>query len=184
MLKINIPEIQDLYVNNQFINVPATTLELEHSLVSVHLWESKWHKPFLDNNDKSYEEIIDYVRCMTVFPEDVNPIVYRSLDQNAIKTIIDYINEPMTATWFSGDKNSKVKGRNRREKVTAELIYYWMIASGIPYECREWHLNQLLTLIQVVSVKNGPEKKVSKREAAMQRKALNEARRAKYNSKG
>lgn len=182
MLEIVIPDMNDLFIDDEFVSIKGATLTLEHSLVSLHLWESKWLKPFLGQEEKTYEEIIDYIRCMTVSPKNVDPRLYYYMDKEAYAKIIEYINAPMTATWFTD--NDKQSFRHRRETVTAELIYYWMITAGVPYEAREWHLNQLFTLIKVVSVKNAPEKKKSKQEAAMERKRLNAARRAKYNSKG
>lgn len=182
MLEIIVPDLDDLFIDDEFVSIKGAALILEHSLVSVHLWESKWCKPFLGQEEKTYEEIIDYIRCMTVTPKGVDQRLYYYLSADDYKKIIDYINAPMTATWFT-DKES-LGFKNRREKVTAELIYYWMITAGIPYECREWHLNQLFTLIKVVSIKNGPQKKKNKQEAAKERQALNAARRAKYNSKG
>ena len=50
----------------KFITIPEQTIKLEHSLVSLSKWESKWCKPFLSKEDKSYEETIDYIKCMTL----------------------------------------------------------------------------------------------------------------------
>lgn len=160
------------YLSNQIIR-------LEHSLSSLYEWESKWHKPFLSKQGMNYEETIDYIRCMTL-DENVSEEVYASLTDKQIKEIEEYIDNPMTATTFSKDKNQKPN----RDIVTAELIYYWMISAQIPFECQYWHLNKLMTLIRVCSIKNEPPKKMDKRESLRQRSALNAARRAQMNTKG
>ena len=162
---------------NEFIDVKPQILKLEHSLVSISNWESKWHKPFLDNNDKSIEEVMDYIRCMTINP--VIEYVYYSLTQDNITTIQNYIDDPMTATTIKS-----IPGKHNNEIVTSELIYYWMVALEIPFECEKWHINRLLTLIQICNIKNQPAKNMSKREVMNQNRLLNEARRAKYHTKG
>jgi hypothetical protein len=181
MLQLIIPceEGWDSKNNEFFIVKPQVTLQLEHSLVSLQKWESKWCKPFLSNAEKTDEEILDYIKCMTL-TEDVDPDVYERLSVENIKAINAYINAPMTATTFSDDKTAK---RNK-EVVTAELIFYWMSALNIWYECRYWHINQLLTFIRVCNIKNQPKKKRSSRDINSQYAALNAARRKKLNSKG
>ena len=180
MLQITIPA-KELWddINLEFINVKKHTLQLEHSLVSISKWESKWCKPFFSKQEKSYEETIDYIKCMTL-TQNVQPEVYRCLTQQNVKEITDYIEAPMTATTFSD--NSTKKGRN--ETITSELIYYWMTALNIPMECQKWHINRLFTLIRVCEIKNQPEKKVSSAERINQYAKLNAERRAKMNSKG
>ena len=163
----------------EFITIPEQTIKLEHSLVSLSKWESKWCKPFLSKEDKSYEETIDYIKCMTL-TQNVNPIVYGLIDRDSMKQITKYIEAPMTATTFYDDKKSK----HNREIVTAELIYYWMISLQIPFECQKWHLNRLLTLIKVCSIKNEPPKKMSTRDVMSRNAALNAARRKRLNTKG
>ena len=181
MLKIIIPESESFdSEKEEFIQIKETSLQLEHSLVSISKWESKWHKPFLDKNyKKTSEEVIDYIRCMTI-TQNVDPNIYYSLTNENMKAIDDYINDSMTATWFS-DKHEK----NRQQSViTSEIIYYWMIALNIPVEFQKWHLNRLLTLIKVCNEKNQPDKKVSKNAIRSQNRALNAARRKKLKSKG
>lgn len=179
MLKIVIPGIE-LYdeEKEEFITTKPQTLHLEHSLVSLAKWESKWNKPFLTKDDKTYEETIDYIRCMTI-TQNVSEDTYRLLTSENIQQVNEYINLPMTATTFSNQKKTPSK-----EVVTAEIIYYWMISLNIPFECQKWHLNRLLTLINVCNIKNQPKKKMSKRDILNRNKALNKARREALNTKG
>lgn len=180
MLRITIPatELWD-ESKEEFINIKEQTLQLEHSLVSLSKWESKWCKPFLSKQEKTQEQIIDYVRCMTI-TQNVNPEIYKYLSRDNLKQINDYIDAPMTATWFSEDKNKK--GNNNQ--ITSEIIYYWMIAFNIPFECQKWHLNKLMTLIRVCDIKNQSPKKRSQKEIMSRNAALNAARRKRLNSKG
>ena len=163
----------------EFVEAKTQVLQLEHSLISLSKWESKWCKPFLSNANKSDEEILDYIKLMTLTP-NVDPEVYSYLSVENFKEIDAYINAPMTATTFTEDKS----GRRNREVITAELIYYWMIALQIPFECQKWHLNRLLTLVRVCNIKNTPPKKYSKRETASSYAAMNAARRRQMNTKG
>lgn len=183
LIEIIIPERTDLWdeEHETFVTINRTVLQLEHSLISVKVWEERWHKPFLSSGEKTFDEIIDYIRCMTL-KKGVDPNLYIFIPPEEIKRVIDYINDPHTATWFSDHNNLPLK--EKKEKVTAEIIYYWMFSLGISIECQKWHLNQLLTLIKVISIKNSPEKKMSKKEELRQRTAINKARRAKYNSNG
>lgn len=165
--------------NGEFHSIKETRLQLEHSLVSVSKWESKWCKPFLGKEDKTPEECTDYVRCMTV-TQNVDPTVYRFLTRQNFKQINAYIEAPMTATTFNDRENK----RFGREVITAEIIYYWMIALNIPFECQKWHLNKLLTLVRVCNIKNAPQKKMSKREIMERNRALNNARRSSMRTNG
>ena len=181
MLNITIPAIDGWDDDKQeFVDIkPSRTLSLEHSLISLSKWESKWCKPFISTKDKTQEEIIDYIKCMTL-TQNVEDDVYNRLSFENIKQINEYINAPMTATRFFNDKNVKTS----REQITSEIIYYWMITLNIPFECQKWHLNRLLTLIRVCNIKNQPPKKMSRREILSRNAALNAARRKQFNSKG
>lgn len=181
MLQIVIPE-GEFYdeKNGEFVNIKETKLQLEHSLISLSKWESKWCKPFLSQDIKTEEQNIDYVRCMTI-NQNVDPKVYYGISPAILQEISDYINAPMTATWFSEDKN---KAKKSKEVITNELIYYWMVALQIPFECERWHINRLLTLIRVCNIKNEPPKQMSKKDLLNRNKSLNAARRAKLGSRG
>lgn len=161
-----------------FIKIPAQTLHLEHSLISISKWESKWHVPYLSKTPKTRQQALDYIRCMSV-GKVTSEDVYVTLSSMELDTITNYINDPRTATWFS-----KSNGRPSREVITSELIYYWMIEFGIPFECDKWHLNRLLTLIRICQIKNSPKKKMSASELANRNRKLNQSRRALNNSKG
>ena len=180
MLEINIAPIE-LWdeKNEEFIQIKGGKLVLEHSLVSMSKWEAKWMKPFLSSKEKTIEETIDYVRFMTV-SKNVDERVYEYLSDENIRAINEYINQPMTATWFHEEKG----GGKSNEQITSELVYYWMICFNIPFECQKWHFNRLMTLIRVCEKKNKPPKKMSKKEIMARNNRLNDERRKKLGTKG
>ena len=179
MLTIHVP-MTELFdeANNQFIVNEACTLELEHSLVSLSKWESALEKPFLGPTEKTESETLAYVEAMIISPV-VPPKVIEQLTSEHLDLVNEYINAKMTATWFA-DEPTQIN----RETITAELIYYWMVAHGIPFECQTWHLNRLITLIRVCNKKSAPPKKMSKQDIAARNRKLNEERRAQLNTKG
>ena len=184
-IKIDGHDAEELFdeVTNEFIPQPAMkpqTLQLEHSLIAISKWESKWCKPFFLRNEKTSEETLDYIRCMTI-NQNVDSRVYRYLTDSDIEKIKKYIDSPMTATKIY---EREQQGRINRETITSELVYYWMVAHHIPHEYEKWHINRLITLIRICNIKNTPPKKRSKREILSQNAAINEARRKKYNTKG
>lgn len=180
MLTITIPsgELWNEQTEEFMIN-KGCTIVMEHSLVALSKWESKWCKPFLTNQEKTREEILDYFKCMTI-TQNVNPESYLFLTNDNVNDIVAYMNAPMTATTI----NSRNDVRGHREIVTSELIYYWMVAFNIPFECQRWHLNRLMTLIRVCEHKQQPPKKRSKQAMLRDYAAINKARRAKYGTKG
>lgn len=194
MLKIKVEDKEDLYdpVTNEFKTIRGAELCLEHSLISISKWEAKYHKPFLEmGEDLTAEQLMYYIKCMTL-TQCVRDEVYYIMSEDNIKEIQDYISNPMTATWFN-EANIKAKsGPKSHDKqiVTSELIYYWMIAQNIPMECEKWHLNRLMTLIKVCSIKNeesqdgGKGNKMSRSDLLARNKALNAQRRAKMHTKG
>lgn len=189
MLSIYIPG-EELFdeKTNEFIRVKGRTLQLEHSLVSLKKWESKWHKAFLRKDKKTDEELLDYIRCMTI-TTNVDPMIYRIIKPDVAKKIVEYIEDPMTATRCSQTLNTPIK---HNDIPTAEIFYYWMVTLNIPVEFQKWHLNQLITLINVIGDRNsrdskGKPRKLTKAEqqaAIARRDAENMRRRALYNTKG
>ena len=181
MLQIDIPISPEGWdeEKQEFVEPEVQVLTLEHSLVSISKWESKYCRSFIDSKEMTYEETLFYVECMTL-QEDIDPEIYSKLTRENVDEIRAYIYSPMTATKVREVKN----GRHSSESTTSELIYYWMIEFGIPFECQHWHLNRLLTLIKVCGTKNTPNKKMSKGEIMRQNAAINAANRARFNSKG
>ncbi len=177
-IKVSGGELWD-EAKEQFVHIDDHVLNLEHSLISVSKWESKWCIPFYDS-DKTEEQVLDYIRCMTI-NSNVDPNVYYHLSAENVREINAYISAPMTASTV---KNSKVLNKSSGEMVTSELIYYWMIAYNIPESFEKWHLNRLIMLIRICSEKNAPQKKMSRSEIMRQNKAINAARRARLHSKG
>lgn len=166
---------------NEFIEIKPQKLTMEHSLLSISKWESKWKKSFLSSEDKTTEEYMDYFKCMTI-TNKVDPLVYSCLSEQNIKEIMDYINDNHTATTISSNTPTGIR---KKSFITSELIYYWMIANNIPSEYEKWHLGRLLTLIRICSIKNNPKgNKMSRNAILQQNRSLNAARRAKYNTKG
>lgn len=184
MLQITIPAAE--YYDDdkgEFINIPSQTLMLEHSLLSISKWEAKWKKPFLvEKPPKTEEESLDYIRCMTINHRSVDPRCYMGLTADHMRQIAEYIDDPMTATTFS-NKHTSQNGR-RKQIITSELLYYDMTACNIPFECEKWHLNRLLTLINICAIKNQPEKTMKKSDISKRNRALNAKRRAALHSSG
>jgi hypothetical protein len=179
MLQLVIPDVELFDGDkNEFVNIKGQTIQVEHSLVSISKWESRWNKPFLNKDNKTIRETIDYIKCMTI-TQNVKKEVYNNITNENIDEISKYIAAPMTATWFYDDDKTKSK-----EIITSEIIYYWMITYNIPFECQKWHLNRLLTLIRVCSKKNEKPKKMSRSEIINRNRRLNEQRRQQLQSKG
>lgn len=179
MLTIVVPGIEMFNdATQEFTTEGEVVLELEHSLVSLSKWESKHEKPFLGEGDKTLEEVLEYIKFMTLtkVPEET----FSRLSEENVEEINNYINAKMTATWFSEQPGTP----QSREVITAELIYYWMIAFQIPFECETWHLNRLFTLIRVCNIKQSKPKKMSRAEIAARNRELNAQRRAQFKTKG
>lgn len=182
MLLLEIPK-RELFddASQTFLTLNKEVLQLEHSLVSLSKWESNWCKPFYSKSPKTTEEAIDYIKCMTI-TQNVKPETYTHLPDSVFQEVDKYIHNPMTATWFADQKNVKPN----KEVITSEIIYYWMVVHNIPMDCQKWHLNRLLTLVRVCNIKNQPAKKQGKigKDALAARAALNQARKAQFNTKG
>lgn len=179
MLMITIPSIE-MYdeLSGTFTYTKEHVLTMEHSLVSLSKWEAKWNRPFFSKDDKSTAETIDYMKQMTI-TQHIDESLYSYISNDNILAVQKYIEEPMTATTFSNGNN-----KSSREIITAEIIYFWMISLNIPFECQKWHLNKLLTLINVCSIKNTPPKKMRRGEVAKSNSSINNARKKAMNSSG
>lgn len=182
MLNITVPEA-NLYdeESSTFFTAPGATLMLEHSLVSLSKWEAIHEKPFLDGKVKTSEETQSYVHCMNLAPVS-SMDVYKRLSDEDLSAIAGYIDSKQTATWFKEDPNARASS----EIITAEIIYYWMIAHSIPNEYQYWHLNKLTTLIKVCNEKNKPAKrsKMPSREQNQSRAMLNKQRQTQLGHSG
>lgn len=166
--------------NNLFIPIKSTKLTLEHSLMSISKWEAKHHKTFLSDKEKTPDELIDYIRCMTI-NHDVDDNVYLALSEDNLKEVEEYIGEPMTSIVFPEDKdpNRQQTGHRNGDALTNEVIYYYMLQLGIPFECDKWHISRLMNLIRVCAIKNGKPQKMSQRDLLNRNAAINRQRRAK-----
>lgn len=179
MLKILVPAVELFDDSVQEFVTQGDELELEHSLVAVSKWEAEFEKPFLGKTEKSTEEVIAYIKAMTLTPE-VPEEVYLRLSQANLEVINAYIDRKMTATWFSDPPGAP----QSREVITADLIYYWMTVFQIDWEAQHWHLNRLFTLIRVCNIKQAKPKKMSRSEIAERNRRLNAERKAQLGSTG
>lgn len=187
MLKLRIPDSEYFDSNTEeFKTIKGVEVKLEHSLISLSKWESKWKIPFLDGKtEKTNEMLLDYINCMCL-TQNVDPEVFRHMPGEMYKEITEYINDSQTATWFSEETQkewARTNGRNN-SVITSEVLYYLMVACQIPFDCEKWHLSRLITLIRVYQEKNKEPKKMSQAELLSRNRKLNEARRRALNSKG
>lgn len=179
MFRLKIPGTE-LYdpVKEEFVTTKDRVLQLEHSLISVAKWESKWNKPFLSREPKTFEESVDYVKCMTI-TQNVDDTVYLGVTRDVMSVVNAYIEAPMSATTFPDIKNNR-----SREVITSEVIYYQMVTFNIPFECQKWHLNRLINLIKICAIKNNPQKKMTKKEILRRNSELNAKRKQQLGTRG
>lgn len=181
MLELEVKDLELYDDDIGFQTIKGGKLILEHSLLAVSKWESKYHKPFLEQKDGSMtvEESLYYIQCMTI-NKNVNPSIYKAITNEDIAKVLQYINDPYSATVIK----TKNKNHINKEPVTSEMIYYWMVASTIPFECEKWHLSRLMKLIEIYSIKNTEPEKKSTSQILREQDALNKKRRAMLHSKG
>ena len=188
MLELHIdPECGEYFdeATGEFVYPQPHTHIFEHSLASISKWEAIWKKPFLTDKEKTKEEADSYLRCMLVGGDPPDKDFPAGMSNSDISKINEYMNDSQTATWFSERENKKhSKSKRKGETITAELVYYWMISFDIPFECQHWHINRLLTLIRVCSVKESGGDKMSKKDILKSNAQLNAARRAKHGTRG
>lgn len=185
MLKVVVP-YKEFYdeKNNEFVTVEETTLQLEHSLLSISKWEAKWKKPFLGKEERTREELLDYVKCMTI-NGNIDKNVYLALPNSVFREILEYLDDPHTATVINEIRHPGApKRRSSSEFITSELVYYWMVALQIPFECQKWNFNRLMTLIRICEIKQSPKQKMAKSQILANNHELNKARREALNTRG
>lgn len=187
MLEIIIPE-QEMFNDNEqkFFIIKEQKIKLEHSLVSISKWEAKWRQSYFDKKDKTSEQVLDYIKCMTI-TQNVKDEVYRFLlskdyrVEKILTDISDYIGTERTATTFYDVPGSS----NNNSRITSEIIYSWMITYNIPMECQKWHLSRLLALIRVMDNNNNPQSnKMTRQELIERNRNLNEQRKKAMNTNG
>ena len=190
----DIPELEFFdNIRQEFVTIPARHVEaihlqLEHSLMSIARWESKWHKSYFTADQMTPEEFLDYVRCMTINSQK-NPDIYKELSQEDFEKILAYMTDQMSALDVMSKKQKK---RKKKETDTAESIYFAMTQLGIPFDCEKWHFNRLAALIDYCAEHDGgggfqgsgASKPKSQKEMMEFYHALNQKNRKKYNSKG
>lgn len=189
MLNIDIPKGKEWDDDLQkFVSHDELHLSLEHSLISISRWESKWHKPFLDDKEKTEEELFDYIRCMCV-TQNVTIDKIKELPKEAVAQINQYINDEYTGTHFTDYRKNQKNRNSRNEIMSSERIYYSMIAYNIPFSCEKWHLSRLMTLIRVCQFEAERQDPKSKNKMSLndiyaRNRALNEQRRKAWHTKG
>lgn len=180
MLRIIVPgtELFDQETST-FTTIGDRLIELEHSLLSLSKWESKFQKPFLSSTAKTTEEVFEYIKFM-ILTDPIPDEVFTNLTETNLEAIQEYIESKQSATTFREMKQS----RGRSETITSELIYYWMVTYQIPFECEAWHLNRLFSLIRICGIKNSKPKKMSQTELREYNRKLNSERRSALGSSG
>jgi hypothetical protein len=161
-----------------FFYTKPSLINLEHSLISVAKWEAHWKKPYLPSwsapGMQGPVEELDYIRCMIIgkFEEHIPALI----QQNHLAEVRAYMLDSHTASV----SHRIGKSETSKKTVTSELIYFWMIKFGIPFECEKWHFNRLLSLIDVCNLKEAElsgKNKMSAQESAEWRNQLNKKRR-------
>lgn len=162
-----------------FVQRKPVRLVLEHSLRSLSKWESKFEKPFLSREPHTNEELYVYVECMVLEMDGPDYFDIRDYPE-VLAPVNEYINKAGTATTFTEHSQRPPS----REVITAELIYFWMLEHGIPFETDRWNLNQLFALIRICGIKRSKKKGMNRREIAEQNRMLNAQRRAQLGTSG
>lgn len=156
----------------EFRQFGADEITFEHSLYTIARYEEATHKPYYDTRSDE-DNLFSYMPYMAIKPPK-DPSAFFRIPQDELAKLKSWMEDSHTATWFSKDDDNSPE----REIVTAELIYYWMTEYRIPFECERWHINRLMTLIQVCARKKSPPKQKSQAEIIREHRALNQKRRA------
>lgn len=163
----------------KFCYTEDTVLQFEHSLVSLSKWEAKYHKLFLTKEPKTEEEMGGYIQAMLLTP-DVPIEVFDRMTKEQFEELDAYINDPMTGSTIS----EMPQGSRTSERLSSELIYFWMSQYNIDISHKHDHLNRLFTLIKIHHAKTQKPKKMSKNARAQQMAELNAQRKAQMGTKG
>lgn len=183
MLKLSLPS-RDVWDDEkeEFSTIGGQEIELEHSLYTLAGWEAKWHTQFAKNEGLTYKQLLDYIRNFMCQTPNVPSTAWLTLDEETLRKIQEYMEDSHTGTSIKSLKTAKPQ--TKREVMSAEIIYCYMVQLGIPFECERWHLNRLLTLIDVCAIKSGPPKKMSRQESIALQRQQNASMRAKLGSRG
>lgn len=160
------------------------TIHLEHSLLAMSKWESEWKRAFLHYPPKTMDEVIHYIRCMSL-DGDISDDLILGLTSEHIERVFEYMSDSRTASTINSHSG---KEKESPELTTTELIYYWLVALDIPFSCETWNINRLLMLIRINNIKNEQANpnapKRPQDEVVRDYRAENERRRAMFGTKG
>ena len=175
MTEIVIPKYQQITDDFEVIDCPGFTLKIEHSLLAISKWESRFRKPYLEQKEFTYEEFVYYVECMALNPEDLPDDWVNKLTMDSAKEIQAFIEDKPSATVI---KRQPEKPGGSKRFTTSELIYAYMAQARIPYSAETWNIYRLLNVLEIISIDNNPDKKkVSKADTLRKYRAMNAARR-------
>lgn len=169
----------------EFIYTEDQVVELEHCLLSISRWESKWKKPFIETfagkkKKMTIKEVQSYIQCMCMSDADLNFVYCLTTEQTT--QIFEYISDVKSATTIHQEGPQNPRGN---EILTSELIYYYMAQVPLPFEiCERWHLSRLMKTLEIAGIKSQPEKKMSSRAWGSKQAELNKIRRAAMGSLG
>lgn len=176
MLELYIPD-SDFFdeETSEFITVKGGLFKFEHSLYSMSLWEAKYKKSFLELKQYTNDELTDYTifMCQT----RLDPLLVTT---GVTRQVLEYIADSRTATRIQNGNTRQAK----TTVLTSEVIYSMMVAYNVPFETQHWHLNRLMTLLQVISIRQSPQKKKSTQEVYEENHKLNEQRKQQLKTKG
>lgn len=159
--------------SNRFVPIKQR-VQLEHSLASLSKWEFSFEKPFLGSDERTHAETFAYIEMM-ILGDKPSPEILLELVRNHHEAIQEYINRKATGTRVSEIQ----KSQGRRQIITSEVIYSWMVEMQIDFETQYWHLNRLIMLIRVISANRAPKKNMT----AAERQALMRQRREQFKKK-
>ena len=183
MIEIDVPETTIALGDGQRAKyIAPTRVRLEHCLLAMSKWETKYQRSFLNENPRTSEEVEYYVRCMAL--DDVEPYIFSAFSSQDYDAIQAYIGASHTATTFQSYGPLRP---SKMHVVTTEVIYYMMIIRGIPFNAETWPIDRLMTLLKVYDIESNYGKKgttMSAKQSAQWRIDENERRKRMMKSKG